>query len=105
MAKVLVEIDVSKGLLVELDIVCNDLVITQRLDYLNVPSDAVFVMKLVISGTPALLLYMASLWARGLRLTTNPLTLLLLYLPQLMLLFLLLLLVYMAPLHPPFMMI
>ena len=35
MAKVLVELDVSKGLLANIDIVCGDQVINQRLDYLN----------------------------------------------------------------------
>ena len=37
MEKVSVELDVSKCLLVDLDIVCNDQVISQRLDYLNMP--------------------------------------------------------------------
>ena len=37
MAKFLVELDVSKGLLAEIGIVCNNLVISQRLDYLNMP--------------------------------------------------------------------
>ena len=36
MARVLVELDVSKGILVEIDIVCDEKVICQRLDYLNV---------------------------------------------------------------------
>ena len=36
-AKVLVEIDVSKGILPKIDIVCNSRVFTQRLDYLNMP--------------------------------------------------------------------
>ena len=37
MAWVLVELDISSGLLLEINIVCNDKVICQRLDYLNVP--------------------------------------------------------------------
>ena len=35
MAKVLVEVDITKGLIPELDIVYGDRVITQRLDYLH----------------------------------------------------------------------
>ena len=35
MAKVLVEVDITKGLISEIDIVCGDIVITQRLDYLH----------------------------------------------------------------------
>ena len=35
MAKVLVEVDITKGLIPELDIVCGDKVVTQRLDYLH----------------------------------------------------------------------
>ena len=35
MAKVLVEVDITKGLILELDIVCGDKVITQKLDYLH----------------------------------------------------------------------
>ena len=35
MAKVLVEMDVSKGLLADIDIVCGDHVINQRLDCLH----------------------------------------------------------------------
>ena len=34
MAKVLVEIDITKGLIPEIDILCGDRVFTQRLDYL-----------------------------------------------------------------------
>ena len=37
MAKVLIELDVSKGLLPDIDIVCNSSFFTQRLDYLNMP--------------------------------------------------------------------
>ena len=37
MAKVLVELDVSHGMLMEMEIVCNDLKICQRLDFLKVP--------------------------------------------------------------------
>ena len=37
MARVLVELDVSKGLLPDIDIVCNSSVFTQILDYLNMP--------------------------------------------------------------------
>ena len=36
-AKVLVELDISNGLLPEIEIVCGDHVISQRLDYLNLP--------------------------------------------------------------------
>ena len=35
MAKVLVEVDITKGLISEIDIVCGDFVTTQRLDYLH----------------------------------------------------------------------
>ena len=35
MAKVLVEMDITKGLIPKLDIVCGDNVFTQRLDYLH----------------------------------------------------------------------
>ena len=35
MAKVLVEIDITKGLIPDIDIVCRDRVFTQRLDYLH----------------------------------------------------------------------
>ena len=35
MAKVLVEVDITKGLIPEIDIVCGDRVFTQRLDYLH----------------------------------------------------------------------
>ena len=37
MAQVLVEMDVSKGLLPDIDTVCNSSVFTQRMDYLNMP--------------------------------------------------------------------
>ena len=37
MAKVLVEMDVSKGLLPDINIVCSISIFTQRLDYLNMP--------------------------------------------------------------------
>ena len=35
--KILVELDLSTGLPAEVDIICNDRVIRQRIDYLNVP--------------------------------------------------------------------
>ena len=37
MKRVLVELDVSKGLLADIDIVCGELIINQRLDYLHMP--------------------------------------------------------------------
>ena len=37
MVRVLVELDVSKGLLVDIDIVCGKHIINQRLDYLHIP--------------------------------------------------------------------
>ena len=37
MARILVELDVSKVLLANIDIVCGDLIINQRLDYLHMP--------------------------------------------------------------------
>ena len=36
-AKVLVELDVSKGILLDIEIVGDNSVFTQRLDYLNIP--------------------------------------------------------------------
>ena len=42
MTMVLVDLDVSKSLLTEIDSVCNDLVILQRLDYLKVPFRCIF---------------------------------------------------------------
>ena len=37
MARVLVELDMSNGLMAEIDIICNERTITQKLDYLNAP--------------------------------------------------------------------
>ena len=37
LAKILVEVDITKGLISEIDIVYGDSIITQRLDYLHMP--------------------------------------------------------------------
>ena len=36
-AKVLVEVDISNGLLLDIEIVCGDIVLSQWIDYLNMP--------------------------------------------------------------------
>ena len=42
MAKVLAEVDITKGLIPEIDIVCGDIVIAQRLDYLHMPFRCIY---------------------------------------------------------------